>query len=73
MQSIKRTPDDLVDFIITEHSVDCMKCDTVEGYHGCDDSLEFADYLFKKGWRATVKTDILYCPKCAKKYLKKKK
>jgi hypothetical protein len=56
-------------FCTSSTSLDCFKCRTIQTIDGePDDVLEIFD---EKGWRATEKN--CYCPKCAKKYLKKKK
>lgn len=67
MSSKKKTPKDLWEFCQVTTTIECMKCNAVGG--GFGEELEVSDNLFKKGWRATP--NKVYCPKCAKKYLKK--
>lgn len=53
----------LTEFIISEATLDCTKCDQViDGYS--EDDL--ADEAYNGGWRAT--DNNVYCPKCVKKY-----
>lgn len=52
-------------YIQVEVSIECTKCET-GGYLSDFNSEEDA---YKQGWRATE--NHCYCPKCAKKYLKK--
>ncbi len=63
----KYKPQDLEDAIETVCSISCSKCKSDDGAYNTDEFYASQD-LFKKGWRATDKN--IYCPKCAKKYLK---
>jgi hypothetical protein len=67
--TVKYSAIDLIEYINTTLDVECMGCDKTEGSWNEDDA-DFAKELHKKGWRKSIKGN-LYCPKCAKKKLKK--
>lgn len=58
-------PEDLIDFIELEASIECSKCKKGDMVMYSDTG---EDYFFEAGWRATK--DNVYCPECAKKKLK---
>lgn len=54
--------------IVSGHHIVCNKChkhDEISAY----DEYDAAEYYYEKGWR--VPKLLTYCPKCAKKHLKK--
>ena len=56
----------LYDFVMTESAITCDFCketDTID-----DDGDAAIDHWYHEGWRGRTKC---YCPKCAKKKLKK--
>jgi Zn finger protein HypA/HybF involved in hydrogenase expression len=63
----KYKSDDLIESILSEHSITCDKCkDTLSEYN--TDEYFFSERLFNLGWRVT--NSNTYCPKCASKKLK---
>lgn len=67
-RGVIRSADNLEDFIIEETTseINCSKC---SNYDGSQNELDYTKHIFfKKGWRATKNN--VYCPICAKKYLK---
>jgi hypothetical protein len=55
--------------IVIEVEIQCTKCGRKIG--NCQtDEFYFAEELMEFGWRATANN--IYCPDCAKKYLKAK-
>lgn len=61
-------PDQLLESILTTCTIQCNKCKKIDELFNTDD-YDACEYFFKKGWRQTPNN--LYCPKCAKKNLKK--
>lgn len=68
MSKKKYNADQLEDNILIEASIECTKCKSGD-LEMHTDQYYAADEFFKKGWRATPNN--VYCPKCAKTYLKK--
>lgn len=64
----KLQPQDFDGYIHCEVTIECQKCKKIEGDYDMDE-WDFAKILIKKGWKISSR-DTLYCPKCAKKYLK---
>lgn len=66
----KIDPYDLVDFVLTEVSVQCQGkiCGKMEGAQHMED-YDLCKYIIKKGWKVSSR-GTLYCPSCVKKYLK---
>ncbi len=62
------TAEQLHDFCLEETTVECGKCKTISGHMG--DADYASERFFEEGWKATPNN--IYCPKCAKKYLKSK-
>jgi len=62
-----RTEMDLMDHIQYYAEIKCCKCRTIDSDANASD-MYTPEKFFKKGWRAT--TAKVYCPACAKKYLK---
>ncbi len=58
----------LIGFACSETTIECSKCNYITGTQ--DDEDEAVKEFYKLGWRATDRN--CYCPKCAKKYLKRK-
>ena len=57
----------LIEAIETKYVIECSKCSNKEiGFETYEDY--FAEELIELGWRATENT--IYCPVCAKKFLK---
>ena len=56
--------------IVIDLSIKCSKCNKISG-GWCYNEYNFSEDLLELGWRATVKN--IYCPECAKKYLKNEK
>ncbi len=61
--------DQLHEDILTIQEISCSKCRERNDLMNIDD-FDAADIFFKNGWRRTERH--CYCPKCAKKHLKKK-
>jgi hypothetical protein len=62
--------DKLLDYVITVCDITCTKCDYFSSLSMVDD-YSAAERFSDDGWHAT--DNHVYCPQCAKKYLKKKK
>jgi Zn finger protein HypA/HybF involved in hydrogenase expression len=60
----------LSEAIVVSVEIQCTKCKRTEVNFQTDE-FYFADELMEGGWRATKNN--IYCPDCAKKYLKVKK
>ena len=61
---------DLVEYMQTTIEIECQarNCDQSDTAW-CEDEVEFAKELWKKGWRIS-RQGTLYCPICSKKHLK---
>ena len=60
----------LMDAVRLVSHISCSKCDA-DGEDEVFDDNEAIEGFYAEGWRATERHT--YCPKCAKKYLKRKK
>ena len=59
--------ENLSESILVEVSIECDKCKKVNGAQFTDEYY-FAEELYSEGWRCPA--GKVYCPVCAKKYLK---
>jgi hypothetical protein len=65
----RRPEEQLLESVWEHTTIECTKClEEQETDGGIDQALEF---FYSDGWRATERNT--YCPKCAKKFLKKRK
>jgi hypothetical protein len=60
--------DRMQEAIMVECTIQCSKCGKTYGPF-VDDEYNFSEHCLDLGWRATPNN--IYCPECAKKYLKK--
>lgn len=66
IMGVKSTADDLDGWYMVEATIECTKCRAIDG---TENDYDAAEEFYDGGWRATE--NHCYCPKCAKKYLKK--
>jgi hypothetical protein len=62
--------DRISEAIEIECSIQCSKCRKIKSTMQTDEYY-YGEELLESGWRATINN--IYCPECAKKYLKPKK
>lgn len=67
MSNKKKELRNLAESTLVEVSIECDKCKKANGTQFTDEDY-FAEELYSKGWRCPVSK--VYCPDCAKKYLK---
>lgn len=60
--------DNIFGWTESSHSIKCSKCNAVGTQHMIDEAFYAVQNFITNGWRCPKQH--VYCPKCAKKYLK---
>jgi len=63
--------DNILGWTESEHSIRCSKCGCVDTKHMIDEAYYAVENFITDGWRCPK--EKVYCPSCAKKYLKSTK